>query len=82
MEIAQGRSLLQFAAQRGVARLNLIEGEYQLAMQEAELAWTRQFAEAIRLGTVEGVVEWAAMHRNAAEQEHNESQGKAEQEQD
>jgi DNA-binding PadR family transcriptional regulator len=82
MEIAQGRSLLQFAAQRGVARLNLIEGEYQLAMQEAELAWTRQFAEAIRLGTVEGVAEWAAMHRNAAEQEHNESQGKAEHEQD
>jgi len=82
MEIAQGRSLLQFAGQRGVARLNLIEGEYQLAMQEAELAWTRQFAEAIRLGTVEGVAEWAAFQRRAAEQEHNESQGKAEHEQD
>src|SRR5947209_2854867 len=82
MEIAQGRSLLQFTAQRGVARLNLIEGEYQLAMQEAELAWTRQFAEAIRLGTVEGVAEWAALHRSAAEQEHNESQGKAEHQQD
>ena len=82
MEIAQGRSLLQFTAQRGVARLNLIEGEYQLAMQEAELAWTRQFAEAIRLGTVEGVAEWAAFHRSAAEQEHNESQGKAEHQQD
>ena len=58
MEISQGRSLLQLAAQRGVARLNLIEGEYLLAMREAELAWTRQFAEEIRSGTLEGIVEW------------------------
>ena len=59
MEISQGHSLLQLAAQRGVARLHLIEGEYLLAMQEAELAWTRQFAEAIRSGTLEGIAEWA-----------------------
>jgi len=58
MEISQGRSLLQLAAQRGVQRLHLIEGEYLLAMQEAELAWTRQFAEAIRSGTLEGIAEW------------------------
>src|SRR5258708_12762270 len=47
-EISQERSLLQLAAQRGVARLHLIEGEYLLAMHEAELAWTRQIAEAVR----------------------------------
>jgi len=58
MEISQGRSLLQLAAQRGVQRLNLIEGEYVLAMHEAELAWTRQFAEAIRSATLEGIAEW------------------------
>jgi len=27
-------------------------------MHEAELAWTRQFAEAIRSGTLEGIAEW------------------------
>ena len=58
MEISQGHSLLQLAVQRRVARLPLIEGEYMLAMREAELAWTRQFAEAIRSGTLEGIAEW------------------------
>jgi DNA-binding PadR family transcriptional regulator len=72
MEIVQKRSLLRLDAGRGVARLHLIESEYLLAMHEAELAWTRQFAEAIRSGTVEGIAEWAAFHRTTAEQKHNE----------
>jgi len=72
MEIVQKRSLLRLDAERGVARLHLIESEYLLAMHEAELAWTRQFAEAIRSGTVEGIAEWAAFHRPTAEQKHNE----------
>jgi len=72
MEIVQKRSLLRLDAERGVARLHLIESEYVLAMHEAELAWTRQFAEAIRSGTVEGIAEWAAFHRSTAEQKHNE----------
>ncbi len=80
-EISQERALLQHTAQRGVQRLNLIEGEYLLAMHEAELAWTSQFAEAIRLGTLEGVAEWADSHRTAAKQEYNEPQEKAEHEQ-
>jgi DNA-binding PadR family transcriptional regulator len=72
MEIVQKRSLLRLDAERGVARLHLIESEYLLAMHEAELAWTRQFAEAIRSGTVEGIAQWAAFHRPTAEQKHNE----------
>jgi DNA-binding PadR family transcriptional regulator len=72
MEIVQKRSLLRLDAERGVARLHLIESEYLLAMHEAELAWTRQFAEAIRSGMVEGIAEWAAFHRSTAEQKHNE----------
>lgn len=71
-EIVQKRSLLRLDAERGVARLHLIESEYLLAMHEAELAWTRQFAEAILSGTVEGIAEWAAFHRTTAEQKHNE----------
>jgi len=67
MEISQGRSLLQLAAQRGVQRLNLIEGEYWLAMREAELAWTRQFAEEIRSGTLEGIAEWVKYSDHSSE---------------
>ena len=67
MEISQGRSLLQLAAQRGVQRLNLIEGEYWLAMREAELTWTRQFAEEIRSGTLEGIAEWVKYSKHNSE---------------
>jgi DNA-binding PadR family transcriptional regulator len=78
IEITQRRVLLEHAAQRDVKRLNLIEIEYQLAMLEAELNWTRKLAEEIRAGTLEGVAEWAAYHRAVAEQERNEPQEKAE----
>lgn len=67
MEISQGRSLMELAAQRGVARLHLIEGEFQLAMREAELAWTRQFAESIRSNTLEGIAEWAKISDKSSE---------------
>jgi hypothetical protein len=67
IEISQERTLQQLAAQRGVARLHLIEGEYLLAMREAELAWTRQFAEAIRSGTLEGVTEWVSYSGKSSE---------------
>lgn len=78
IEISQGRSLLQLVAQRGVPLLNLIEGEYLLAMHEAELAWTRQFAEAIRSGTQEGITEWTASHRAESSRENEAPQEKAE----
>ncbi len=80
IEITQRRVLLEHAVQRKVARLNLIEVEYQLAMLEAELRWTRTLAEEIRSGTLEGVAEWAAHHRTIAEQERNEPQRKSEEE--
>ncbi len=76
--ISQERSLLQLVAQRGVRRLNLIEGEYLLAMHEAELAWTRQFAEAIKSGTLEDITDWAAAHRAESAQENEAPQEKAE----
>ncbi|HET9921675.1 MAG TPA: PadR family transcriptional regulator [Ktedonobacteraceae bacterium] len=80
IEISQRRALLQRANQSGVQRLNLIEGEYLIAILEAELSWTRTLAEEIRAGTLEGVAEWSSFHRAAAEQEHNEPQAKAEEE--
>ena len=77
-EISQGHSLIDYATQHEVKRLNLIESEYVLAMQEAELAWTRQFLEAIRTRTMEGIAEWAASHSNVTGKEHSETQKKAE----
>ncbi len=67
MEISQGHSLLKLATQHGVARLHLIEGEYLLAMRDSELAWTRQFAEEIRSGTLEGIAEWVNFSDHSSE---------------
>jgi DNA-binding PadR family transcriptional regulator len=78
LEISQERSLLQLVGQRGVPRLNLIEGEYVLAMREAELAWTRQFADEIKSGTLEGVAQWAAMLRARDDQENEVPQAREE----
>lgn len=74
LEITQERSVLQLVRQRGLARLFVIESEYLLAMREAELAWTRKLAEEIASGTLEGIAEWAAFQRAAAEREHEVSQ--------
>jgi DNA-binding PadR family transcriptional regulator len=78
IEIEQQRSFLQLVVQRGISRLNLIESEYLLALYEAELAWTRHFAEAIRSGTLEGLTEWVTFSRATASQEYEESQQKKE----
>jgi DNA-binding PadR family transcriptional regulator len=78
IEIEQQRSFLQLVVQRGISRLNLIESEYLLALYEAELAWTRHFAEAIRSGTLEGLTQWVTFSRATASQEYEESQQKKE----
>jgi DNA-binding PadR family transcriptional regulator len=75
--IFQERSLLQHVQERGLQRLFVIEGEYLLAMREAELAWTRKLAEEIRSGALGDLAEWAA-YIHAADQAHEapqESQG-------
>lgn len=77
-EIEQQRFFLQQAVQRGISRLNLIESEYLLALNEAQLVWTRNFAEAIRSGTLEGLTEWISFSRATTSQEYEESQQKEE----
>ena len=66
--ISQMRSTIQFASEHGLQRVHLIEIEYSLAMREAELAWTRQLADEIASGTLEGVAEWVAWQRAADQQ--------------
>jgi DNA-binding PadR family transcriptional regulator len=60
--IAQQRSVLQLSREQGLARLFAIEGEFLLAMHEAELAWTRTLCEELKTGTFEGVAEWSTLH--------------------
>ncbi|SNT33013.1 DNA-binding transcriptional regulator, PadR family [Asanoa hainanensis] len=45
-----------------VPRLFLVEGEYELAMRRAELAWVRGFRAEITEGTLPGVADWRAYH--------------------
>jgi hypothetical protein len=39
-------------------RLLLIEGEYHVAMREAELSWVKQLAAELEAGTLEGQDGW------------------------
>jgi len=63
LEISQMRAILQLVQERGLQRMHVIEGEYALAMREAELAWTRNLVEEIRSGELGDLEEWRAMHR-------------------
>jgi DNA-binding PadR family transcriptional regulator len=49
---------------RGIARVFLIEGEYELALLEAETTWVRALLDELVAGTFPGLAEWAAFHAN------------------
>jgi DNA-binding PadR family transcriptional regulator len=68
IEISQMRAILQLVQERGLQRIHVIEGEYALAMREAELVWTRNLVEEIRSGRLGDLDEWRAMHRAMDEQ--------------
>ena len=57
-EIGEVKELIVAAAQAGLPRLVLIEGEYHVAMQERELAWTRELIAELDAGTLEGLDMW------------------------
>jgi DNA-binding PadR family transcriptional regulator len=58
MEIAQARIMLETAHNARLPRLLLIEGEYHVAMREAELTWVQQLAGELEAGTLEGQDGW------------------------
>jgi DNA-binding PadR family transcriptional regulator len=60
------RSVIDHAYQQGLPRLFAVEGEYRIAMREAELAFTRELAEAIRSGSFEGLSLWRGYHEEPA----------------
>jgi DNA-binding PadR family transcriptional regulator len=57
-EIAQDRIMLDTAHSARLPRLLLIEGEYHVAMREAELSWVRKLAGELEAGTLEGQDGW------------------------
>jgi len=58
MEIAQARTMIDIAHNARLPRLLLIEGEYHVAMREAELSWVRRLAAELEAGTLEGQDGW------------------------
>jgi DNA-binding PadR family transcriptional regulator len=59
--IAEQREVL--AASAGVPRIFLIEGEYDLAIREAEAAWVRSLLAEMADDTLSGLAEWREFHR-------------------
>jgi DNA-binding PadR family transcriptional regulator len=57
---ARRESISHYAG--NVARLFLIEDEYEVAMREAELAWVRATLDELRSGGIPGLAEWAAWY--------------------
>jgi DNA-binding PadR family transcriptional regulator len=72
--IAQMQSVMKLARENGLARIFLIENEYQVAMRQAELSWTRSLIEELAKGTLDGVEQWAEFQRLAAERDQQERQ--------
>jgi len=57
-EIAQARTMIGIAHSARLPRLLLIEGEYHVAMREAELSWVQRLAGELEAGTLEGQDGW------------------------
>jgi DNA-binding PadR family transcriptional regulator len=57
-EIAQARTMIDTAHSARLPRLLLIEGEYHVAMREAELSWVQRLADELEAGTLEGQDGW------------------------
>ena len=60
------RSVLDHAYEHDLPALFAVEGEYRIAMREAELAFTRSLAAEIRAGSFGGLELWSGYHRPAA----------------
>ena len=73
-KIGEREGLLALVWKR-VPRIHLVESEYLLAMQRAELEWTRRLAEQIRLGELNWNVEQVLRAAGAELEETDRSEG-------
>lgn len=60
--VAAQRRIMDETAAQGLPRLFMIEGAYELAMTEAELAWVRAFHDEITTGALPDLTFWRAFH--------------------
>jgi DNA-binding PadR family transcriptional regulator len=63
-ELEHRRRRLADAAEQGVPRLVLIEGEYHVSQREAELAFTRALAREVAEQTLDGTDFWRSLHES------------------
>jgi DNA-binding PadR family transcriptional regulator len=62
--LAKARSILDYTRAKKLARLFVIDREYQTTLREAELAWTRTLAADIASGQIDGIQEWRSWHED------------------
>jgi DNA-binding PadR family transcriptional regulator len=58
MGVAAAESSRKMASETGLPKLVLVEMDYQIAMRKTELMWTRDLAEEIGTGKLEGIELW------------------------
>lgn len=63
VELEQYQSLRSSYSLRQIPRLFLVEGEYRMALREADLKWTRALIEDITSGKLEGMGLWEEFHK-------------------
>jgi DNA-binding PadR family transcriptional regulator len=75
-ETAEMRSRLDGAmAQYNLPRLFLVEGEHELMLREAELAWVRNLVQDIQDGKLGSLSEWRSVHSERAAMGTGEGEG-------
>ncbi|HLN17075.1 MAG TPA: PadR family transcriptional regulator [Acidimicrobiales bacterium] len=65
MMLAQRRGTFRLAADKGLPRLFLLEGEYETCLLEAELEWVQLLVKDIETGALEGLEEWRSFDAGA-----------------
>jgi DNA-binding PadR family transcriptional regulator len=61
-EAIAGQRVMLAQASHEIPRVFLVEGEYDLALREAEAAWVRSLLEELTTGTLSGIQLWRAWH--------------------
>jgi DNA-binding PadR family transcriptional regulator len=62
LELGRLSSMLDVATRDGVPRVFLVEVEYERALRDAELEFTRKLARDIESGSIDGLDQWATFH--------------------
>ena len=61
-EAIAGQRVMLAQASQEIPRVFLVEGEYDLALREAEAAWVRSLLEELTTGSLSGIQQWRAWH--------------------